>query len=767
VRSLLLGAALAAASGALCAQQLRLVLPAGATRGTTATFRCFGTDLEDTVSVIWMREGLEVVGLSEHKRDRVHVEVRVPEDAELGVYPFALHTKRGITRVKFFRVGALPSVTEAKSHKTKDTAQQIELDCTVDGRVLAEDVDWFAFDAKKGQPIRIEAEGVRLGLYDLDLQLEVFGPDGALVLRADESAIGRADPSAAFRAEHDGTYHIALRDVAYRGSSYGAYRLHVGTFPRPTGLLPAGGKPGETIEAQLLGDLEPATVQLTLPERRGVHEVFPVVDGKPVPTPVRVVVDDRQNISEGAAPEAPPSAPCAFHGVIREGGETDSYEFSAKKGARLEIRALARALLSPLDPVLVIRDAKGKALTSNDDGLGLDGRVRFTPPADGVYRVSVYDHLRRGGGDMFYRVEVGAIRDSALTSEAVPGRRSEDLGLSVPQGGRNATIIQTSGVDARHGVTIDWTGLPAGVSAQPLKIPSGGLVPLVLEAEADAPVAATLASSTLSAETAPSERPVQHLHRYPTLRVRNNVAYETRALRALPVAVAAPAPLRVTATEPKVPLVRSGTMKLPVQIARDEKFEGTVTVRAMWLPSGVSGTTLTLRKGERKGELTLNANSSAALARVPVVLSASYAAGNVRRAVSTAPFFLDVQEPWITAKLPRAKMEQGQATTFAVELERKREFAGEVKVELGRMPKGVAYEAPAITKETTELPIALKAAEDARVGRHRSIYLRLVLTTPDGVISHAVGGGEIRVDRPLPPELRGDAAAGSDQKGPR
>jgi hypothetical protein len=78
-----------------------------------------------------------------------------------------------------------------------------------------------------------------------------------------------------------------------------------------------------------------------------------------------------------------------------------------------------------------------------------------------------------------------------------------------------------------------------------------------------------------------------------------------------------------------------------------------------------------------------------------------------------------------------------------------------VTLELGRVPKGVTYEVPAITAETTELGIALTAAPDARPGRHRSIYARLKITTPAGVIVHAAGSGEIRVDRPLPPDLGG------------
>ncbi len=748
-------AALCLLAAAAPAQTLRLVLPAGATRGTTATFRCYGADLEDTLSVIWLREGLEVVELSGQKSDRVTFQVRIPEDAALGVYPFALHTKRGISRVKLLRIGALPSVAEAKDHGTADTAQPIELNSTVDGRILTEDVDWYAFEAEAGQAVRLEAEGVRLGLYDLDLQLEVFGPDGEMVLRADESSIGRADPVAAFRAAVSGTYRVALRDVAYRGSSAGAYRLHVGTFPRPTGLLPAGGKPGETVRATMLGDLSPQEVELTLPTRPGVHEVFPCADGVTVPTPVRVVVDARDNFVEGATPKAPPGAPCAFHGVLEERGEADRFAFAGKKGRRVELRALARALLSPLDPVLTVRDANGKALTSNDDGIGLDGRIRFTPPADGNYFVSVRDHLGRGGADFFYRLEVGAIEGAPTTREAVPGRREEDFGLSVPRGGRNATIVQAAGVDARAGLQLDWSALPPGVVARPAAVPAGGVVPLLLTADADAPLGASLATPALLAAESKPGPAIGHEHPYPTLRVRNNVSYDTRASRALPVAVTEPVPFTVEATAPQVPLVRSGTMKLPVRIHRAESFTGTVTVRALWLPAGVSATTLTLPKGKSEGELTLNANSRATVAPAAVVLSASYASGRVRRAVSSEVFELDVQQPWITAKLPRAKMEQGQGTTFAVELERSRAFEGEVTLELGRVPKGVTYEVPAITAETAELPVALRAAVDARPGRHRSIYARLVITTQQGVIVHSAGSGEIRVDRPLPPDPGG------------
>ena len=217
-------------------------------------------------------------------------------------------------------------------------------------------------------------------------------------------------------------------------------------------------------------------------------------------------------------------------------------------------------------------------------------------------------------------------------------------------------------------------------------------------------------------------------------------------------------PYTVHAIAPKVPLVRNGTMKLPVRIKRSESFDGTVTIRALWLPAGVSGSTLTLGKGKSQGEITLNANSNATLTRAPIVLSSSFSAGQIKRAVSSEVFELEVQRPWITAKVPRAKMEQGQRATLTVELQRSRAFEGEIKLELGRIPKGISYEVPKISAETSELEIALAAAADAKPGRHRSIYARLVITTPDGVIIHTAvnSSGEIRVDRPLPPALRGE-----------
>jgi len=59
---------------------------------------------------------------------------------------------------------------------------------------------------------------------------------------------------------------IQVRDSAFGGGDAAIYRLHVGRFPRPTALLPGGGRPGETLEVHWLGDVGGERAEtLTLP----------------------------------------------------------------------------------------------------------------------------------------------------------------------------------------------------------------------------------------------------------------------------------------------------------------------------------------------------------------------------------------------------------------------------------------------------------------------------------------------------------------------
>ena len=93
--------------------------------------------------------------------------------------------------------------------------------------------------------------------------------------------------------------------------------------------------------------------------------------------------------------------PLAFNGAISQKGEEDWFRFRAAKGVALDVSVYARRLGSPLDSVLEIFDEKGQSLAANDDAVGADSELKFTPPETTNYFVRVRDTLGRGGPTLF------------------------------------------------------------------------------------------------------------------------------------------------------------------------------------------------------------------------------------------------------------------------------------------------------------------------------------------------------------------------------
>src|SRR5207253_1664441 len=153
----------------------------------------------------------------------------------------------------------------------------------------------------------------------------------------------------------DGTYVVQVRESAYGGNGACAYRLHVGTFPRPTGVLPAGGKLGEEVEVRYLGDPSgelrqkfklPTAVQAKF----GLFEYGNVIEVEP------------NNTHQQATPA---ELPVALNGVISQPKDVDCFRFKAKKGAVYDVHCYARRLGSPLDSVVTISYFGGGALVAN------------------------------------------------------------------------------------------------------------------------------------------------------------------------------------------------------------------------------------------------------------------------------------------------------------------------------------------------------------------------------------------------------------------
>src|SRR5690606_21526976 len=111
-----------------------------------------------------------------------------------------------------------------------------------------EDVDYYVVDAKKGERITAEVEGIRLGITLFDPFVSILDANRFELTSSDDAALIWQDGCASILAPEDGQYIIQVRDSAYAGNGSCLYRLHVGHFPRPRAVYPAGGPVGETVE---------------------------------------------------------------------------------------------------------------------------------------------------------------------------------------------------------------------------------------------------------------------------------------------------------------------------------------------------------------------------------------------------------------------------------------------------------------------------------------------------------------------------------------
>ncbi len=113
----------------------------------------------------------------------------------------------------------------------------------------------------------------------------------------------------------------------------------------------------------------------------------------------------------------PDPLPAVVNGQILP-GDVDRFAFKAKKGARIVAAVEARQLIPYLadavpgwiQPVVTIRDAKGRELAYDDHFyFRIDPVVCCQIPEDGEYVLEVRDSIYRGREDFVYRVTLGEV----------------------------------------------------------------------------------------------------------------------------------------------------------------------------------------------------------------------------------------------------------------------------------------------------------------------------------------------------------------------
>ena len=373
--------------------------------------------MNDAKEVIFYTPGFSVAKLEVVNPTVIRATVKIAADCQLGEHALRVRTASGISELRTFWVGALPVVAEKEPNSDFNTPQKIPLNVTVEGVVDYEDVDYFAVECKKGQRLSVEIEAMRLANTLFDPYIAILDSKRFELASSDDSPLLGQDAMCSIVVPADGTYIVQVRESAYGGNGACAYRLHVGTFPRPQAVIPAGGKAGEEIEVRFIGDPRGEFKQkVRLPSKPGRSSASsrrtPTASRLPrsLSGSVRRAMSSRWNPTTRTPTATRAELPLAFNGVIDKPGDVDWFRFKAKKGQTYDIHCYARRLGSPLDPVMTLSYAGGGAIAINDDAVGPDSYFRITVPRGSRVRHRHHRPSEQGRPDLLLprRIHAGS-----------------------------------------------------------------------------------------------------------------------------------------------------------------------------------------------------------------------------------------------------------------------------------------------------------------------------------------------------------------------
>jgi hypothetical protein len=739
--------------------------PQGIRRGVDTEVTISGARLADAKELLFYQPGVVVKSLTPASETQVKAVLTVAADCKLGIHAFRMATASGVSNLRTFTVGHMAEVTEVEPNSDFAAPQVVAINSTVNGVVLTEDVDYYVVDAKKGQRISAELEGIRLGLTFFDAYVAILNSARFELARSDDAALLRQDCLCTVVAPEDGKYIVQVRESSYGGNSQSKYRLHIGEFPRPLSVVPAGGKPGETINAKWT-DATGAQweSQITLPtDGSPVFDAFAQDERGVSPSPNRLRVVDLDNVIEvepnNSWKEATPaSAPAAYNGVISEPGDTDYFKFTAKKGQRYSITVFARKVLrSRLDSVLYVRNAAtGASVGSNDDSGGPDSAFQFTAPADGDYSVGIRDHLNAGGPNYAYRIELAPLKPK-LTFTVPEKVRYFSTTISVPQGNNVAMMMSASRAGFGGDLGVEFAGIPTGLSAGDVKYAANQTsIPVLFSAAADAPVAASLVD-VVGKLVDPAKQIVGHLsQRTMLVRGQNNRDVWGHDGNRMAIAVTNKVPFRIEIVQPKVPVVRNGSMQLKVIAHREEGHTAAIRLRMLYNPSGIgSSGSISIPANKNEASIPMTANGGAVIGKWPIIIVGQSAVGNGTVEVATQMAELEVADRFFDLAIQKSAGELGQSAQIVVKVTKKIDFAEIADVQLLGLPANTTgpTEPGKLSQDSEEIVFNVVITEKARPGTYKSLVCRAILMRNGEPITTTLGGGELRVDKPLPPKV--------------
>jgi hypothetical protein len=451
----------------------------------------------------------------------------------------------------------------------------------------------------------------------------------------------------------------------------------------------------------------------------------------------------------------------ALNGIIEKPGDVDHFVFKATQGQVFDIHCYARRLRSPLDPVMYLGKKGAGASLGDDDAVPPDSYFRFQAPETAEYVIWLVDHLGKGGPDYFYRIEVTPVEAKlgmSTAAEQIP-LGTGVMSVAVPKGNRQALLINGSRADWGGDLGVGIEGLPAGVSVEaPTMVASQSVAPLLFSAKPDAPIAGSLANVTGKPVDPKLKVPSEFSQTSILVFGQNNVNVWSRTVDRLAVAVTEECPYTIEIVEPKVPLVRGGSMELKIRAHRKPGFKAAIAVSLPWNPPGVgSAGGIAIPEGKDEAVIPINADGGAELSTWKIVVNGASSVASGPILVSSQLASLTIAQPFVNFAFQTASVEQGKEADMAIKVTKVADFPGEAQVTLVGLPNKVTTDVKKITKETNDLVFHLKTDKASPAGNHTSLFCQVVITQNGEPILHNLGSGTLRIDVPLPPKASAPA----------
>ena len=252
---------------------------------------------------------------------------------------------------------AAATVAETEPNDSVRTADSVALGDRATGVVNpAGDVDTWFVDLTAGQFVSMDVDAAASG-SPLDATLVLFAPDGRTVVASNDDFDG-SDSRISYRVPTDGRYFVMI-------SAFG----RIAGAPELRYAIDFG-----TVTCAAVGtEQEPN-------------------DSPGTATRVRLGTSGSGEI---CATDANPA------------GDQDYWAFTAEAGTTLELDVDAAALGLPVDPILSLYASDGVTqLAFNDDGDGVDPRLRYPIPATGTYYAAVAAGAEPSGNPFPYTLHV-------------------------------------------------------------------------------------------------------------------------------------------------------------------------------------------------------------------------------------------------------------------------------------------------------------------------------------------------------------------------